>query len=111
MIKYYLIFLMSVFIASSSQIILKKSADKEHKNVIAEYLNLNVIIGYGMLFMSTILTIAAFKGLDFKNGPIIESTGYLFVLVLSRIFLKENITKKKMIGNILIIAGAIIFYM
>ena len=31
-----------------------------------------------------ILTILAFKGLDYKNGPIIESVGYIFIMILSR---------------------------
>ena len=64
-----------------------------------------------MLVMSTILTILAFKGLDYKNGPIIESTGYVFIMILSRIFLKEKITKNKILGNSLILFGILIFYL
>ena len=63
-----------------------------------------------MLFVSTILTILAFKGLDYKNGPIIESLGYIFILFLGSIFLKEKITKKKITGNILILLGIVVFY-
>ncbi len=109
--KYVFIFVLSVFIASCSQIILKKSADKKHESFIKEYLNLPVIIGYGMMFLSTILTIIAFRKIAFKNGPIIESIGYIFVLLLSRIFLDEKITKNKLIGNIIIILGIIVFYL
>lgn len=101
---------MSVFIASCSQILLKISANKEYSSKLKEYLNIQVIVGYGMLVISTILTIFAFKGLDFKNGPIIESFGYIFIMILSRIFLKEKITKNKIIGNIFILLGIIIFY-
>lgn len=111
MIKYYIVFVLSVFIASCSQIILKKSADKEHKSLIAEYLNPQVIIGYGMLFASTLLTIMAYSKIDYKNGPIIESAGYIFVLILSRIYLDEHITKKKIIGNIIILIGIFVFYL
>lgn len=64
-----------------------------------------------MLVISTILTILAFKGLDYKNGPIIESLGYVFIMILSRLFLKEKITYKKIIGNALILCGIMIFYM
>jgi len=110
MIKYVSIFLVSVLIASFSQILLKISADKEHKSIVSEYLNFNVIAGYGLLFLSTILTIAAYKGLDYKNGPIIESVGYIYVLFLSSIILREKITKNKIMGNILIILGILIFY-
>ena len=62
------------------------------------------------MVMSTILTIVAFSGLDYKNGPIIESVGYVFVMILSRVFLEEKITKKKIIGNALILLGIAVFY-
>lgn len=104
------ILLVSVFVASCSQIILKTSAEQEHSSFIREYLNWRVIIGYGMMFMSTILTILAFRGLDYKNGPVIEASGYIFVVLLSRLFLSEKITKKKILGNSLILAGIIVFY-
>ena len=59
MTKYSLIYVVGVFVASMAQIVLKKSAKKEHTNLIKEYLNLNVILGYGMLFGSTFITIYA----------------------------------------------------
>lgn len=63
-----------------------------------------------MLVISTILTILAFRGLEYKNGPIIESIGYIFIMILSKIFLKEKFTKNKIIGNALILVGIMIFY-
>ncbi|MBR1884110.1 MAG: EamA family transporter [Clostridia bacterium] len=108
--KYVLLLLSSVFIAACSQILLKKSAKEEHSSKIKEYLNLKVIVGYGMMFASTIFSILGFRGLDYKNGPIIEAFGYIFIMILSRIFLKEKITTKKVIGNSLIILGIIVFY-
>ena len=102
--------MLSVFVASCSQILLKKSAEKKYSSIIKEYLNWRVIVGYGMMFGSTILTIFAFKGLNYKEGPMIEALGYLFVMILSRIFLKEKITKNKVIGNALILLGIVIFY-
>ena len=109
--KYVVVLVISVLVASLSQILLKKSALKKHSCLLKEYLNHYVIIGYSMMILSTILTIYAFKGLDYKNGPIIESTGYIFVMILSSTFLKEKITLKKLIGNILILIGIFIFYM
>lgn len=108
--SYVMLLIASVFIAGCSQIILKISALKKHESILKEYLNFRVIMGYGLMFVSTILTIVAFKGLDYKNGPIIESLGYIFVMILSRIFLKEKITKKKILGNLLILIGIFVFY-
>ena len=106
-----LFLLASVTIASFSQIILKIAAKKTYSSVIKEYLNPHVIIGYGMMVLTTVMTLLAYRGLDYKNGPVIESIGYIFVMVLSSIFFKEKITKKKLLGNILILVGVFVFYL
>lgn len=109
--KFILLLVASVFISSVSQILLKKGAMKEHKTILEEYLNLFVISGYGLLVISTILTVMAFTGMEYKNGPVTESLGYLFVMLLSSLFLKEKITKKKLLGNMIIITGVLVFYL
>ena len=106
----YIILIFSVLISTCSQILLKKASNMEYSSKIKEYLNWRVIVGYGMMVVSTILTIIAFKGMDYKNGPIIESLGYIFILFLGNWFLQEKITKKKIIGNALILLGIAVFY-
>lgn len=108
--KYWILLFLSVIISSFSQILLKKSAAKSHASVIREYLNPYVIIGYGMMVTATILTVFAFKGLAYKNGPMIEALGYILVMVLCSLFLHEKITKRKIAGNLLIILGIVVFY-
>lgn len=107
--KYVLIFLLSVFIASVSQILLKKSANKNYNNKLKEYLNKFVVIAYSIFFISTILTIIAYKGIELKYGPVIESVGYIFILIMSRIFLDEKFTRNKLLGIFLIIIGIFVF--
>lgn len=107
--KYVLIYILSVFIASISQVLLKASANKVHDNVIREYVNRYVVAAYVIFVISTMLTIYAYKEVALKSGPVIESLGYIFILVLGNMFLKEKITKNKILGNILIILGIIIF--
>lgn len=63
-----------------------------------------------MMVLSTLLTIFAYRGLDYKNGPIIESIGYILVMILSLIFFNEKVTKNKVIGNFLILLGILVFY-
>ena len=62
------------------------------------------------MVLTTVLTIFAYKGLDYKNGPVIESLGYVIIMVLSCLFFNEKITWKKFLGNGLVILGIIIFY-
>ena len=111
MIKYYLFLLGSVVLASVSQILLKISAKKSHGSFLKEYLNVFVISGYVLLAASTLTTIAAYRGIEFKNGPIIELLGYILVMVLSYFILKEKVTKRKLIGYILILVGVVVFYL
>jgi len=66
--------------------------------------------GYFLLAASTICVIFAFKGVDFKNGPVIESLGFPLVMILGRIFYGEKLTKNKLIGMGLIMLGVVIYY-
>lgn len=111
MIKYYLFLVGSVVLASVSQILLKISAKKTHSSFLKEYLNIFVISGYVLLAASTLTTIAAYRGIEFKNGPIIESLGYILVMALSYFILKEKIDRRKIIGYVLILLGVVVFYL
>ncbi len=106
------IMILSQIIASFSQILLKKSSMKEYPNRIREYLNLLVILGYGMMFVSLFLTMLAYKGFEnFAAVPVLESMGYIIVMLLSRVFFGEKITVRKGVGVALIIGGIIIYSM
>lgn len=108
-ILFSLIFIFGVFISSVSQIILKKAAQKEYPNKIREYLNARVIFAYIIFFGATLCSIWAYTVIPLSLGPILESAGYIFVAFLSWLFLKERITKKKMLGLSIIIVGIIIY--
>ena len=109
MASYVCIAIFAGVLSSFSQILLKKSADKKRKHIIYEYLNLNVILSYGITFLCIGLIIIAFRGIPYKLGSVLESLTYLYIMVLSNVFLKQKITKRKVFGNLLIIAGIVIF--
>ena len=111
MSKYIILLVLAVLVSSISQIILKKSASKTYNSIFREYFNLYVITGYGLMVVSTVLVILGLKGVPYKNEPIIESLGYIFVMILSNRILKEKITKKKVLGNALILIGIAVYYM
>ena len=46
---------------------------------------------------------------DMRYGPVIDTAAYVFVLLLSHFILKEKITKGKIMGNLIIIAGILIY--
>lgn len=108
---HFWILLLSVLIASFSQILLKKSAGRTYQSVIREYINPYVICGYGMMFLSMFLTIIAYAGMEFTNVQIVEATGYVMVLALSYFFFHEKITGRKVLGMIFIFAGIAVYYL
>lgn len=109
MIKYVLIAVFSGVLSAFSQVLLKKSSNAEHKTELREYLNLYVISGYALVIVCMVLMILAYRGLPFKYGVVIESLVYFYVMILGRIYFDEEITGKKVIGNLLIVCGVIVF--
>lgn len=103
------IYLLSVFVSSVSQILLKKSAQETHKNYLAEYLDIRVIVAYGMFFGATLITVFALKVVPVSLGTVLESAGYLFVTVLGVIFLKEKVSRRKWIGLTITVIGILIY--
>ena len=103
------IFLGSVLVASISQIMLKKSADRKYDRWIDEYLNFRVIFAYGLFFLSSLLTVYAYKFVPLSLGPVLEASGYVFVSGMGYFILKEKIGKRKFLGLVVIIAGIVIF--
>ena len=65
--------------------------------------------GYVMMIACMLLTVVAYRGIPFKYGAVLEALVYLYIMVLSRVFLKEKLTGKKILGNVMIVAGVIIF--
>ena len=109
MIIFSLVFVVSVLISSISQVMLKTSANKSYSDRIKEYLNPTVIIAYGLFFLSTLITVFAYKVVPLSLGPVLESTGYIFVAVLGVVLLKEKMSRRKLLGMVLILAGIALF--
>ena len=109
-LPFVFVYLLGVLLSSFAQIILKKEAVKEHANALREYLNPGVIIGYGIIFGCTLLTVAAYRGgLPVSWGNVLESSGYLFVTLFGVTLLKEKVTKEKAAALCVILAGILMF--
>ena len=110
MINIYLLILFGcTFFSAISQILLKRSADIEHENWIKEYLNWRVITAYSIYAIVLLLNIWAFTKVDLKYGAVIDTFTYVFVMLLSIALLHEKIPKGRVIGNILIMIGVIVY--
>ena len=101
--------LLSVVLSSLSQILLKKAAVKKRRHWAFDYLNEKVIGAYSITFVCMLLMIYAFTGMYYRFGAVIESLSFLLIMVFCRIFLGEKITRRKVMGNGLIVFGVILF--
>ena len=108
---WYILVVAGIFMSACSQLLLKKSADRQYKNFISSMLNWRVVVAYIIFFGSLVINITAMsKGVNLKDMPILESLGYVFVPLLSVIILKEQVTKMNMLSIFLIMVGIFIFY-
>lgn len=106
---YIMVLFVATIFSAASQVLLKQSARIEHKSWIYEYLNWRVITAYVIFFGVLCSTTYAYTKVDMRYGPVIDTFTYVFVMILSFVILKEKFTKGQLIGNLLIIAGVLIY--
>ena len=66
---------------------------------------MQVILANGLFFLSSLLTIIAFREVPLSVGPILEASGYIYIAVLGKVFLHESLTRKKLAGIMCILMG------
>jgi multidrug transporter EmrE-like cation transporter len=103
--------ILAELVAAISQVLLKKSAQKEYPSFIREYLNVLVIGGYGLLVLSMVIGIFCYGGLGYMGVVVMEPIAYIMVMFFSRVIFKEQITVRKIVGMCLIIGGIVVFYL
>ena len=108
----YIFVVIGMFACSCSQILLKSSANKKFSCFIASVLNWRVILAYVIFFGSLLINITAMShGLNLKELPVLEASSYLFVPLLSYLFLNEKIGLRELGAMCLIFWGIVLFYM
>ena len=101
--------LLGTAMAGFSQILLKKAANKKYETALQEYLNPYVIIGYGIFGLTTVLGVIAVRFIPLTLYAALSASGQVFVPLLSRIILKEEISRKKALGMAMIVIGVVVF--
>lgn len=101
--------LISSFVSAVSQIMLKMSAGRQYESRVQEYTNPLVMMAYALFFGCTFLTMYSLKVVPLSMAPILEASGYIFVALLSRIMLKERISRRKLMGLLVILLGICIY--
>ena len=106
-----LLMLAGTFLTAISQVLLIQTVHNNYSNPLREYRNWRVIVANAISFGVLLLNTWCYTKIDMRFGPVIDTAAYVFVLIFSRVILNEKITKGKLVGNLLIIAGILIYTM
>ena len=105
---YYLYAMLSIALTGISQTLLKLGARNDDKPL-GVYLNMATMTGYFMFLIVTVCSIFALKGLELKLFYAVASLNYVVVMILSKIVLKEGLSRNKVVASCLIVVGVIVF--
>lgn len=106
--NYYLLAFTGIIINGIAQVMLKRGA-RSDGTFLSAYLNRSTITGYALFLAVVVLSTFALLGMELKMLYAIASLNYAMVLLLSWLILKESLTRNKVIGAGLIVAGIILF--
>lgn len=106
---YCFISLVGVFLSAVSQVMLKRAAMKKYDTVLKEYLNPTVIVAYILFVGTTFLSVFAYKKIPLSIGPMLEATGYIYIMYFGNKFFNEKINKKKCMALFCIVVGIVVF--
>ena len=101
--------LLGVFVSAVSQVMLKKSASREHGSVVKEYLNPLVVFAYVLFVGATLLSVLSYKGIPLSMGPVLDATGYLWGTLFGVTVFHERMNAKKLLALALIVCGIVIY--
>lgn len=109
MTPYVCLLLLGTFLASISQVMLKKAALRSYDTKLQEYLNPLVIVAYVIFFGTTFLSISAYRGIPLSMGPVLEATSYIYVTIFGVTIFKEKLNGRKLLALALIIGGILVY--
>ncbi len=90
-----------------SQVLLKLGAKRGNRLTI--FFNFFTILGYALFFIVTLMNLYVYKILDIKYAVIFMPLAFMFVMIFSVLFLKEKLSKQKLIGIGIILFGICVF--
>ena len=103
--------ILAAFITALSQILLKRQAnitEAGKKGFLRKFLNVRVILSYGLLFLTLAINQVALILVPVSVMPCITATSFVWVFILGILVLKEQVSRRRLLGVAIIIAGVII---
>jgi drug/metabolite transporter (DMT)-like permease len=102
--------LLGIVLTATAQLLLKAGATRSHgRHALRLWANRQVILGYGVFFLVTLLNLAAYRVLPLKMGVVLSPLMLLLVVAGSRVFFHEKIHRSTLAGLALILVGVVVF--
>lgn len=106
---FILILVANCFLSAFSQVLLKKAALKNENYFVRQYLNPYVLLGYALFFVVLCVNVFLLKHLPLLVlNPVAEALPIALSFVAGGLFFGENLSKRKICGGILIVAGIVV---
>ena len=105
MMIYFILLMIMTFLGAAASLFLKRATGA--RGIIGLLKNYNLYLGGALYLASAVLNIVILRILAYSIVLPLTSITYIWTMLLSYLILKEKITKKKTIGVVLIILGAI----
>jgi multidrug transporter EmrE-like cation transporter len=98
---------LSIILAVIAQIFFKYFSllKNDNQNLIYYFLDLRLIIGFSLYFISALFYIISLKKINLSVAYTSVSISYVFIIILSHFLFKEPLSLFKIIGSIFIIFG------
>ncbi|MDD5622910.1 MAG: EamA family transporter [Actinomycetota bacterium] len=111
MALYIFLAILIQFVVALSQVILKIGARKVNfkEPLMRNFKNKHLIVSIILFLIVPVLSVITMRVIDFSDFYSFTALSYVFVMLFCWRILKEDIDRLRIIGNILVVAGVIIY--
>jgi len=106
--NFYIYVALCVLLTGIGQLCLKLGS-RNKQSLLGMYVSPHTLSGYAILFIVTILSVLALRGIDLKTFSAFMALNYVAITLLSVAILREELSKNRTIAIALIIFGVIAF--
>jgi multidrug transporter EmrE-like cation transporter len=112
MILSYMLLFLAILLTGISQVLLKTGSSRNGEGrfrAFSMYLNAPTLTAYGLLLVTTVISVIVLREIPLKVFYAIASLNFLVVAGLSYWLLKERVDREMIFALALIVAGVLVF--
>ena len=99
----------AIILTAVSQVMLRAGAMGKGNSMVAAVFNSKTLIGYLIFLVVILLTIFAMQKIPLKSVSAFNGISYVLVPLMARLFVKDPLNTRMMIGLVMIVFGIVIF--